>query len=149
MARAVSVDVHPRAIQGELERLGVATVQDRSITLNRHAYIADPATREAQQIVAEGVADHIAAGVHNLTAGESRQYLEQAVFADGLSLESVRQLEQLANQLWQESLTRMVEAAVPLCEHDEPRGGGHRLRLGMFCYTAPQDTSVAAERKEP
>jgi len=149
LARSVSVDVHPYSIQQELVRLGIASVQDGSIRLARRAFIADPATRESQQLMADGVADHLAAGVHNLTSGVSRQYLEQAVFADGLSAESVRQLEQLANQLWQESLARMVAAAVPLCEHDEPLGGDQRIRLGMFCYSEPLPRTAAIEETNP
>ena len=149
LARSVSVDVHPRSIQDELLRLGVATVHDGCIELHRRAFIADPVAQESQLLLADGAADHLSAGVHNLTSGESRQCLEQAVFADGLSLESVRQLEQLATRLWQESLARMVEAAVPMCEHDEPRGGDQRLRLGMYCYAEPVQGQVKAEGKKP
>ena len=47
---------------------------------------------------------------------------------------SEKRAEQLANELWHETMRRMLEAAVPLCEHDEPLGGNQRLRLGMFCY---------------
>ena len=149
LARSVSVDVHPRAIQDELLRLGVATVHDGRIELHRRAFIADPVAQESQLLLADGAADHLAAGVHNLTSGESRQCLEQAVFADGLSEKSVRELEQLATRLWQESLARMVEAAVPMCEHDEPRGGDQRLRLGMYCFTEPVHGQAAVEGKKP
>ena len=137
MARYVSVDVHPRTVLAELQRLGIAAVQDGVVTLLRHAFVANPSTREAQALVADGVADHIAAGVHNLTSGEDRQYLEQAVFADGLTQASAYQLEKLSTELWNDVMTRQVQAAVPLCEADEALGGDHRLRLGMFCYSEP------------
>lgn len=134
LVRAVSTDVHPRAVQQELVRLGVAQLSGDLLELTRRAFMPDPASHETRQLLADSVADHLSAGVHNLTDGAARKYLEQAVFADGLSAASVRQLEQLANQLWQESMSRMVQAAVPLCEHDEPLGGDQRIRLGMFCY---------------
>lgn len=134
LVRGLSTDVHPRAVQTELIRLGVARLEREQLTLERMAFCPDPALQESHRLLAQGVADHLAAGVHNLTDGSARKYLEQAVFVDGLSTESVRQLEQLANQLWQDTMARMVRAAVPLCEHDEPRGGDQRLRLGLYCF---------------
>jgi len=83
------------------------------------------------------VADHLAAGVHNLTGAGPGRFLEQSVFADGLSVESVRQLHQLANRLWAEVLERVVAAAVPLCEQDEGLPDTQRFRLGLFSYSAP------------
>lgn len=139
LVRSVSSDVHPRAVQQELVRLGVARLDGERLELVRTAFMPNAAGQEARDLLAASVADHLSAGVHNLTDGGTRKYLEQAVFADGLSAESVSKLEQLANQLWNDVMTRMVQAAIPLCEHDEPLGGAHRLRLGMFCFAqAPQ-----------
>lgn len=137
LARSVSVDVHPRAVMQELQRLGIAQVYDQTITLEQQAFVADPTTREAQFLVADGLADHAYAGVHNLTNADKKQFLEQAVFADGLSRASALVLEKLATDLWHDVMTRMVQTAVPLCDHDEPLGGDHRLRLGMYCYSEP------------
>lgn len=139
LARSVSTDFHPRAVLQELLRLGVVTESENGVSLCRKAFVPDPRHEETRQLVAGSVADHLAAGVHNLTSGEPRQFLEQSVFADGLSAESARALEQLATTLWQEVLAAMVKAAVPLCEKDEPAGGDQRIRLGMFCYSAPMD----------
>lgn len=140
LVHQVSTDVHPRSVQHELVRLGVARLDEGQLVLLRQAFVPDPQAHESRQLLADSVADHLAAGVHNLT-GDSRdggrKYLEQALFADGLSRESVRTLEQLANELWHDAMRRMMQAAVPLCEHDEPRGGDQRLRLGMFCYAEP------------
>ena len=140
LVHQVSRDVHPRSVQYELVRLGVAHLVDGQLVLLRQAFVPDPQAMESRQLLADSVADHLAAGVHNLT-GDSRdggrKYLEQALFADGLSQESVRTLEQLANELWHEAMRRMMQAAVPLCEHDEPLGGDQRLRLGMFCFAEP------------
>lgn len=137
LVQMVSTDVHPRSVQQELVRLGVARLEEGQLVLLRRAFVPDPASQEARQLLADSVADHLAAGVHNLTGDSrdgSRKYLEQALFADGLSEQSIRTLEQLANKLWHDTMHRMLEAAVPLCEHDEPLGGSQRLRLGMFCY---------------
>ena len=139
LVRSVSSDVHPRSVQQELVRLGVARLDGEQLELVRTAFMPNAAGQEARDLLADSVADHLSAGVHNLTDSGTRKYLEQAVFADGLSAESVSTLEQLANRLWNDVMTRMVQAAIPLCEHDEPLGGAHRLRLGMFCFAhAPQ-----------
>jgi hypothetical protein len=139
LVKAVSTDLHPRALQHELLRLGVVRVQDGVVELVRKAFAPDPASNESHQLLADSVADHLAAGVHNLTDDAPRKYLEQSVFADGLSAASARELEQLANQLWKDVMTCMVKAAIPLCEKDEPQGGDQRLRLGMFCYSEPME----------
>ena len=138
LARAVSSDIHPRTVLLELVRLGiVAESEAGQVSLQRSAFVPDRQHVEARALLAGSVADHLAAGVHNLTSGESRRFLEQSVFADGLSEQSAQELQQLANQLWRDALGVMVKAAVPLCEKDEPAGGNHRIRLGMFCYAAP------------
>ncbi|MCJ0765182.1 DUF6502 family protein [Variovorax terrae] len=143
LVRSVSRDTHPRSLLKELLRLGVAEEADGLVSLRRQAFVPDAKHEEARQLLAESVADHLAAGVHNLTAPGAKKFLEQSVFADGLSAESARALEQLANGLWRDVLKAMVEAAVPLCEKDEPRGGSHRIRLGMFCLSAPMQPAAA------
>jgi hypothetical protein len=144
LVKSVSTDLHPRAVQNELVRLGVARVESGVIELMRRAFMPDPSKNEGHELLADSVADHLSAGVHNLIDGTQRKFLEQSVFADGLSAESARVLEQLANRLWQEVMTSVVKAAVPLCEHDEPRGGDQRLRLGMFCYSEPMSCNDSA-----
>ncbi|WP_394787546.1 DUF6502 family protein [Rhodoferax sp.] len=148
LARAVSKDIHPRSVLLELLRLGVVEEHDggEQVRLCRQAFVPNPSLEEARRLLAGSVADHIEAGVHNLSAADGKTFLEQSVFADGLSAESARQLEQLANSLWRDVLAAMVKAAVPLCEQDEPAGGDQRIRLGMFCLTAPMaPTSLASD----
>lgn len=151
IARAASKDVHPRSVLQELLRLGIASEAEGQVTLQRQAFVPDVRHDEARQLLAGSVADHLAAGVHNLDANSQRTFLEQSMFADGLHPESIAKLEQLANSQWREVLTAMVQAAVPLCEQDEPQGGNHRIRLGMFCYSeamAPADKKIKRDGEE-
>jgi hypothetical protein len=136
LAGSVSKDFHPRAVLQEMARLGLASEDAGRVRLRRHAFTPDAKHDEARELLAASVADHIAAGVHNLTLSDARKYLEQSVFADGLSSAAALQLEQLSNALWQQVLARMVEA-MPLGERNGPKGGNHRIRVGMFCYSAP------------
>jgi hypothetical protein len=134
LAQDVTRDLHPRALLDELLRLGVVELADGQVTLCREAFVPDAQSTEAAQMLADGVADHLAAAVHNVSGPPGRRFLDQSVFADGLTEGSVRELEQLANRLWQHTLKTVVDAAQPLCEQDEPFGGTHRIRLGLYCY---------------
>jgi len=150
LARRVSKDFHHRAVLKELLRLGVVREEAGQVQLLRDAFLPDPRLQEARQLLAGAVADHLAAGVHNLTGTGPGRFLEQSVFADGLSAASVRQLHQLANRLWAEVLERVVAAAVPLCEQDEGLPDTQRFRLGLFSFSAPDDgPGVEAAAAEP
>ena len=139
LVRRVSTDFHHRAVLHELVRLGVAREDGERVRLLRDAFVPDRRLQEARQLLAGSVADHLAAGVHNLTSDGPRRFLEQSVFADGLSAESVAQLHQLANRLWAQALDAVVAAAVPLCEQDAHlTEGTQRFRLGLFSYSAPE-----------
>jgi hypothetical protein len=138
LARATSKDVHPRAVLQDMVRLGVAVEEDGHVQLLRHAFVPDAKHQEARQLMAGAVADHLQAGVHNLSKPSKRKFLEQSVFADGLSEASMQKLNVLANDLWAEVLQRVVEAATPLCEQDAAHPQPHRFRLGLFSFGEPE-----------
>ena len=138
LAQSISRDVHPRALLQELQRLGLVVEQETCVTLVREAFVPDPHHEEARKLMAGAVSDHLQAGVHNLTTDSQGKFLEQSVFADGLSPASVQQLNLLANTLWKQVMQQVVEAATPLCEQDANHPEPHRFRLGLFSYTAPE-----------
>ena len=138
LARATSKDVHPRAVLQDMVRLGVAVEEDGHVHLLRHAFVPDAKHQEARQLMAGSVADHLQAGVHNLSKPSRRKFLEQSVFADGLSEESMQKLNLLANELWADVLQRVVQAATPLCEQDAGHPQPHRFRLGLFSFGEPE-----------
>ena len=151
LVRRVSTDFHHRAVLQELARLGVVREEGDRVRLLRDAFTPDPGLKEARQLLAGSVSDHLAAGVHNLSGAGPDRFLEQSVFADGLSPESVAQLHQLAGRLWAQALETVVAAAVPLCEQDEHvTEGTQRFRLGLFSYSAPEApvTPVASGRAD-
>ena len=150
LVRRVSTDFHHRALLQELLRLGVVREDGDHVQLLRDAFVPDRRLKEAGQLLAGSVADHLSAGVHNLTSDGPRRFLEQSVFADGLSPESVAQLQQLANQLWAQVLDAVVAAAVPLCEQDAHlTHGTQRFRLGLFSYAAPDAAATPATPANP
>jgi hypothetical protein len=143
LARSVSKDVHPRTVLQELVRLGLVREDNDTVHLLRDAFVPDANHKEARELFAGSVADHLQAGVHNLCmttndATEPRKFLEQSVFADGLSPESIQTLNLLANDLWAHVLTNMVAAAEPLCKRDAGYPNPQRFRLGLFSFAAPE-----------
>ena len=138
LARRVSRDFHHRAVLDDLVRLGVVSEEGGNVRLSRDAFIPQPELSEARQLFAGSAVDHLAAGVHNLSGAPGRRFLEQSVFADGLSEASVRALHLLANQIWADALQRVVDQAVPLCEQDEGTANPQRFRLGLFSFSAPE-----------
>ena len=143
LARSVSKDVHPRTVLQQLLRPGMVREEDGRVYLLRDAFVPDASHKEARELFAGAVADHLQAGVHNLSSqpadGQApRKFLEQSVFADGLSPESVQQLNLLANDLWSYVLRKVVEAATPLCEQDAEHPNPQRFRLGLFSFASPE-----------
>jgi len=138
LARAVSKDFHPRAVLQEMQRLGVASEAEGQVQLLREAFVPDAKHKESRELLAGSVADHLAAGVHNLSGATDKKFLEQSVFADGLSPESVQELNLMANALWAQVLQAVMAKAVPLCDRDLDHPAPQRFRLGLFTFSAPE-----------
>jgi hypothetical protein len=138
LSRSVSSDVRPRAILQELERLALVRIEDDQVHRLAEAFTPDPRGSEARALFAGAAADHLHAGVHNLS-GLAGSFLEQSVFADGLSRESIAQLNQLANRIWAQARDQLIEAATPLCEADQDTPEPMRFRLGLYSYHAPAE----------
>lgn len=138
LAQSVSKDVHPRALLQEMVRLGLVKEQGEGVHLVKDGFIPDTHQRQARELLSASVADHLAAGVHNIHQSESPKFLEQSVFANELSKESVDQLHALSKRLWERVLKEMVQAASVLCEEDAGCAEPHRFRLGLFAFDAPE-----------
>lgn len=136
LVQSISKDIHPRSVQQELERLQIVSVDQEHIRLLQQAFTPDPQALETRQMVAQNIADHLAAAVHNLTSASPNKFLEQSVFADGLTRESALQLEQLSREIWQTNMLKVLRTAIELCEKDQNmKGNNQRFRLGIFSFT--------------
>lgn len=148
----VSKDQHFRSILTELERVGIVVADANTVTLKRNAYTPDPSVKEARELLAQNVADHIAAGVTNLfadvTTGD-KGVLEQAIFSDELSEASITELHTLSNELWFKTLDTLLKRAIILHEQDQVtfehdtdnQMTSYRFRLGMYAYHEPEQNS--------
>ncbi len=136
LAREVSTDVHPRTVLDELERLGLVRVHDETVEPNASSFVPASDHGELAGLLAANAGDHLAAAVHNLTTTQPR-FLEQSVFADGLSEQSVKELHDIARSLWSQAFERMVAEATARCQGDEQAASQFRMRFGSYYYDEP------------
>ncbi len=141
LAAATSNDVHPHTLLRELIRLGVARpvegdAGDR-ISLCTDAFIPRQGAAEMLQLFSDNVGDHLAAAAHNLSEGGTPM-LEQSIYADQLSPESVAALSALARQIWAKAFHEFVSGATALSDRDRGQpGADQRVRVGMYFYHGP------------
>jgi hypothetical protein len=141
LAQSVTRDVHPRSLLEELCRLGLAEVNasDDTVRLLRNAFVpADDAAR-LFGFLGANVGDHLSAAVDNVLI-DHQTHFEQAIFADGLSAESLQDLRGLIAAQWQSLLQGMVPAVNALIEADTQAATGatrradRRMRVGLYSY---------------
>jgi hypothetical protein len=137
LAQAITRDVHPRSLLDELCRLGLASWDeaDDKVALVREIFV--PSGDRARQLsfLGENVGDHLRAAVDNVL-GDDRLHFEQAVFASGLSAESLLSVRPAIREQWQALISALVPALEARVQADaqvdpEPLG---RLRVGLYTY---------------
>lgn len=137
LARSITQDVHPRTMLDELCRLDLARwdAETDTVSLIQDAFAPRGDLQRMVEFLGDNVGDHLHAAVENVI-GDEPAHFEQAVFAQGLSAESVEQVRSLARKHWK----ALVTEAVPLLEQriDEdaqsPELATRRVRLGLFTY---------------
>jgi Family of unknown function (DUF6502) len=140
LVASVSSDVRPRAVLDELLRLGVVQEDGDTVRLVRGGFAPSQSFDETSALVADNLQDHAAAAVANLQDGGN--FLEQAVFVDQLSDESVLHLHKLSGQLWRQALKTVMQEAQTRFDADAklpPEQHLHRARLGVYFYSEPEE----------
>ncbi len=143
LAQAVTRDVHPRSMLGELVRLGLVSVDEvtDTITLVRDAFVPRDDVVRMARLLGDNVGDHLAGAVANVL-GDGQQHLEQAIFADGLSQDSLTAFRALAKAQWQSLRQAMIPALQQLVDADESSGRVRdaRVRIGLYTFDERQVT---------
>jgi hypothetical protein len=152
LARELSQDVHPRTVLDELIRLGLVRLDGELVVPASASFTPSRRLDELTTLFAANASDHIAAAVHNLTE-PGRRFLEQSVFADGLSNASVEQLREKAVAAWLAAFESMVRDATERVERDAAVDdeAQHRMRFGVYFYSEPQQPArvLAAPAAKP
>lgn len=150
LARESSNDVHPRTVLDELVRSGLARVDGDEVVPLATSFVPSRKLDEMTALFSANVSDHIAAAVHNLTM-KAPKYLEQSVFADGLTQGSIDHLHETAREIWSAAFTKMVDEARRRVDADTDADADIRMRFGVYFYAEPVEprnkTPAAAPRK--
>ena len=154
LAQSVTRDVHPRSLLEELCRLGLAEVDASgdTVRLLRDAFVPQDDAARMFGFVGSNVGDHLSAAVANVLV-DSRTHFEQALFADGLSSESMQVVRALISAQWQSLMQAVVPAVNALIEADGQVAGGagriadQRLRVGLYSYHEAMPASPAGSEE--
>lgn len=149
LAQTVTRDVHPRSIMDELIRLGVMTFDEKrdQVSLTRADFVPSSDSRQMLGLLGDNVGDHLSAAVANVLHDGSR-HLEQAVFADELSAESIKALRPLVNDQWKALRENMVPTLTALIESDKRAGRvqDQRIRIGLYSFSDSETDSDTSEK---
>jgi hypothetical protein len=157
LARSVTKDVHPRTMLDELIRLDLASVDpsENSVSLLRGAFVPVGKVSESLAFLGANVGDHLSAAQANvasiLTRGPGANFappfLEQSIFADELDAESALAGARSASTAWRETAKALAPRLQQLEDEvrTEKRNATHRIRIGMYCFTARLDDAHEGE----
>lgn len=139
LAHSVTRDMHPRSLLEELLRLGLAAHDEDTdtVSLAAESFVPSRDRQRMDAFLGANVGDHLRGAVANVL-GDGRRHFEQAVFADGLSEQSLDQLRTLIGEHWKRVTADLVPALEKMIADDDASGKPlHRVRVGMFDYQAP------------
>jgi len=136
LARQLSTDVHPRTLLDELARLGLVRIDGDVVVPVATSFVPAAGLAELTALFSANAADHLAAAVHNLTES-GPTFLEQSVFANGLSEASTRMLAQTARQAWKRTFDELAAQATERIRADKTSPENFRMRYGVYFYSEP------------
>jgi len=137
LAQSITRDVHPRSMLDELVRLGLVQHDEDldSVSLARSEFVPRDDSRHMLDFLSDNVGDHLDAAVANVLHDGGR-HLEQAVFADELSAESIEALRPVLMDQWKTLRDAMVPTITTLIESDRQAGRiqDQRMRIGLYSF---------------
>jgi hypothetical protein len=145
LARQISSDVHPRTLLSEMQRMGLVHVEGEQVHLDAQAFVPQRGFDDMVELFAANVSDHVAAAVHNMGSSPDK-YLEQSVFASGLSARSTQALGKEARRLWRVAFQQMAREAGQRLQQDQKNDEtAMRMRFGVYYYAE----AISASNAEP
>ena len=149
LAQSITRDVHPRTLLNELCRLQIAAhdVQADTVALIREAFVPRGDWARMLAFLSENVGDHFRAAVANVLqqgTNDGKQEIEQAIFADELSTESLGSAHELMGRQWRTMLAQVVPELEKLIDADKDAGRAQdqSLRIGLYTWSEPMQKGV-------
>ncbi|MCY7371872.1 MAG: DUF6502 family protein [Polaromonas sp.] len=138
LAQSVTRDVHPRTLLDELCRLQLARLvpEGDEVALLRDAFVPSGDWSRMLHHLGDNVGDHFRAAVANVLK-DGRQHLEQALFADELSAESLVETASLVTAQWRSLLTDIAPQLEKMIEQDRKLGRpqDQSIRIGLYSWS--------------
>ncbi len=147
----LSSDVHPRSVLDELLRLGAVALDGERVRVIAAAFVPSGRLDEMTALFASSASDHLAAAVANLTLNIPK-FLEQSIYADGLTPASIELLHDAARRAWAVAFESMAGQARERVALDSAGDGDLRMRFGVYFFSeraAPGPTPAASSRTPP
>lgn len=141
LAREISSDAHPRTLLEELRRLGLAVLSDdgQSVQMSSSGFVPMLEQTAMLDLLADNLSDHATTAVLNVIEPDN-PHLEQAVFCENLSENSIQTLHQRAREIWAKTMKELVATMSGMekrdkGDDDKNNQNKHRIRIGMYCYS--------------
>lgn len=146
LAQSVTQDVHPRSLLDELCRLQLASWDKGTdlVQLQNNAFVPHGDWARMTAFLGDNVGDHLRAATANVL-GSGKEHLEQAIFADELSTESLQAVRTLMGQQWRDLLQTLTPQLEQLIEDDRlaQRVQDQRLRIGLYTWAQPMGSATS------
>lgn len=140
LAQSATRDVHPRTLLDELCRLQLAAhkVEDDTVHLLQDAFVPHGDWARMLAFLGDNVGDHFRAAVTNVLQ-DGKQQLEQSIYADELSPESLVLAREMMSRQWRSLLEQMTPELEKLIQADQASGRAQdqSLRIGVFTWSQP------------
>ena len=112
------------------------------VALVNHELVPSKAIHQMLELLRDNARDHLNAAVAN-TMGHDPRFLEQSIFASGLSEESAKTLHQLVRKRWLSLTQGLVPQIQKAIDEDRPSlqvvpSASQRIRIGMYFYNEAQ-----------
>jgi hypothetical protein len=141
LAQSITRHVHPRSLLEEMLRLGMAKLSEDGETVRLDPDRVSPTQDDTQMFgfLGANVGDHLAAATANVVHRD-RRHFEQAIYADELSADSARAIDDLVRQHWARLRQELIPDIEGLIQQDQAAGreARHRARIGLYTYHAPE-----------
>jgi hypothetical protein len=145
LAQSTTRDLHPRTLLDELCRLQLAAHDEATDTVRllREAFVPQGDWDRMLAFLGDNVGDHFRAAVANVLQ-DGKQQMEQAIFADELSEESVARARELMARQWRTLLSEVAPALENMitADRDSGRAQVYSLRIGLFTWSQQMPTTI-------
>jgi hypothetical protein len=149
LAQSITQDVHPRSLLDELCRLGLAVwnVETDTVELLKSAFVPRNDWAHMTGFLGDNLGDHLRAAAANVL-GSGKEHMEQAIFADELSVQSLQIFRDLMAAQWERILSDLVPQLEKMISDDKEAGRiqNQRVRVGMYTWSQPMSGPIRSLR---